>query len=208
LSGDPLVLVVDDDEAMRRSLAFLLASVGLESRAFAAAGDFLAALAELDPTRPGCLILDVRMPGMSGLELQRLLTERRFVLPIVVVTGHGDVPMAVSAFKAGAHDFIEKPYNDQLMLDAVAGAVRACRDRLARAAAQGAVAARLDTLTRREREVLDRVLAGKPNKVIAFELDLSIKTVEVHRHSVMDKMAARSVAELAQMMAGVDWGLP
>lgn len=199
--SQPLVLVVDDDEAMRRSVAFLLASVGLESRSFAAAEDFLAD--PPDDGRPGCVILDVRMPGMSGLELQRVLAARSFTLPIVIVTGHGDVPMAVAALKAGAHDFIEKPFNDQVLLDAVAVAIRASRERLAEAANRGAVEARLASLSRREREVLDGVLAGKPNKVIAFDLDLSVKTVEVHRHAVMEKMAARSVAELAQMVASL-----
>ncbi|BAE52094.1 response regulator transcription factor [Paramagnetospirillum magneticum] len=197
----PLVLVVDDDDAMRGSVAFLLASVGLDSRGFATAEAFLAQLP--DDGRPGCVILDVRMPGMSGLELQRLLAERKFVLPLVIVTGHGDVPMAVSALKAGAHDFIEKPFNDQVLLDAVTAAIRASREKLADAANRDVVEKRLASLTRREREVLDRVLAGKPNKQIAFDLDLSIKTVEVHRHAVMEKMAARSVAELAQLMVGL-----
>ncbi len=196
----PLVLVIDDDEAMRRSVAFLLASVGLEAALYADAESFLTAAAPAAGQRPGCILLDVRMPGMSGLELLRLLVARDCVLPVILLTGHGDIPMAVSALKAGAADFIEKPYNDQQLLDAVAAAIRRSRDALAGRAERQAVTDRLARLSRREREVLDRVVDGKLNKVIAAELDLSIKTVEVHRHAVMEKMAAGSVAELARMM--------
>lgn len=196
----PLVLVVDDDEAMRRSLAFLLASVGLEARTFATAQEFLAAHPAGHSGRSGCVILDVRMPGMSGLELQRVLADYGCALPVLIITGHGDVPMAVSALKAGAVDFIQKPFNDQHLLDAVGAAIRASRERLNECAGRQAVLDKAATLSRREREVLDRVLEGKANKVIAFELDISIKTVEVHRHAVMEKMVARSVAELAQMV--------
>lgn len=195
------VMVIDDDEAMRRSLAFLLASVGLASETFATAEDFLAAYPEGHGGRPGCILLDVRMPGMSGLELQRVLGERTCALPILMITGHGDVPMAVTALKAGAFDFIQKPFNDQVLLDAVAGAIRASRERLSECAGRQAVLDRVAALSRREHEVFERVLAGKPNKVIAFELDISIKTVEVHRHAVMEKMQAGSVAELARMVA-------
>jgi len=198
----PLVLVVDDEEAMRRSLAFLLASVGLEARGFVNAEDFLDQH-RIPEERPGCILLDIRMPGMSGLEAQRILAERGCILPVIIITGHGDVPMAVAALKAGAIDFIEKPFNDQHLLDVVAAAIRASRERLSALADRNAVLDRVAGLSRREREVLDRVLEGKANKVIAFELDLSIKTVEVHRHAVMEKMAAGSVAELAQMIAAV-----
>lgn len=197
----PLVVVVDDDVAMRRSLAFLLSSVGLESRLFETAEAFLDSFPDGHTGRPGCLVVDVRMPGMSGLELQRFLADSGCALPILVISGHGDVPMACSAFKAGAVDFIQKPFNDQVLLDAVASAIRTSRDRLAECAGKHAVRARAATLSRREREVLDRVLEGKANKVIAHELDISVKTVEVHRHAVMEKMGARSVAELAQMVA-------
>lgn len=200
----PLVLIVDDDEAMRRSMAFLFASVGLESESFAQADAFLDRLAAGAPMRPGALVLDVRMPGMSGLELQRILVERDFPLPIVIVTGHGDVPMAVAALKAGAHDFIEKPFKEQYLLDMVEGAIRLSRDRLAKVERRRTVAERLARLSRREREVLDGVLAGKPNKVVAFELDLSIKTIEAYRASVMTKMEAGSLAELARMVADAE----
>jgi FixJ family two-component response regulator len=196
----PLVQVIDDDEAMRRSVAFLLASVGLETALHPDGEAFLASRPPEGETRPGCILLDVRMPGMSGLELLRHLVADGCPLPVILLTGHGDVPMAVSAMKSGAEHFIEKPYNDQQLLDAVAAAIRRSRNILCERAWRRAVAARLARLSRREREVLDRVLAGKLNKVIAAELDLSVKTVEVHRHAVMEKMEAGSVAELARMM--------
>jgi len=197
--AEPLALVIDDDEAMRVSLRYLFASVGLVTEAFDRADAFLAKYPQGDSGRPGCIVLDVRMPGMSGLELQRLLVERGCVLPIIIVTGHGDVPMAVTALKAGAHDFIEKPFKEQALLDLVDGAVRASRERMAAAAAQRGIEARFARLNKREREVMERVLEGKANKVIAFELDLSMKTIEVYRASLMSKTGARSVAELAQL---------
>jgi FixJ family two-component response regulator len=200
----PLVLIVDDDEAMRRSMAFLFASVGLESQSFSTADAFLEALAETKIVRPGALVLDVRMPGTSGIELQRILAERGFPLPILIVTGHGDVPMAVTALKAGAHDFVEKPFKEQYLLDVVEGAIRLSRDRLARVERRRTVEERLARLGKREREVLDGILAGKPNKVVAFELDLSIKTIEAYRASVMTKMEAGSLAELARMLADAE----
>lgn len=200
MNDAPLVLIVDDDEAMRRSLAFLFASVGLETALFPTGDAFVAALPAPEMLRPGAIVLDVRMPGMSGLEAQRLLTARGCPLPVIIVTGHGDVPMAVEALKAGAHDFIEKPFKEQHLLDTVAKAIHASRDRLAADARRRAVAARLARLGKREREVLDGILAGKANKVIAFELDLSIKTIEAYRAAVMTKMEAASLAELARMI--------
>ncbi len=200
----PLILVIDDDEAMRRSMAFLFASVGLETRAFETASAFLEAFPEEPQHRPGAVVLDVRMPGMSGLELQRLLVERGCALPIVVVTGHGDVPMAVAALKAGAFDFVEKPFKEQHLLDTIEAAIRASRERLARGARRRSLEDRLARLGKREREVLDRLLEGKPNKVIAFELDLSIKTIEAYRASVMTKMEAGSLAELTRMVSEID----
>jgi two-component system response regulator FixJ len=204
----PLVVVIDDDEAMRRSVAYLLATVGLATRSFADAEGFLAAYGGDDPGHPGCLLLDVRMPGMSGMELLGALSARGFPLPVILLTGHGDVPLAVAALKAGADDFIEKPYNDQQLLDAVAAAIRKSRRLLADGAERRRIRARLATLSRREREVLRCVVEGLQNKAIAAELDLSIKTVEVHRHAVMEKMAVRSVAELARIMTRADEGLP
>ncbi|MDR3435040.1 response regulator [Telmatospirillum sp.] len=199
VSDAPLILVIDDDEAMRQSAAFLLASVRLDSKIFASAEDFLAELPRLPAERPGCILLDVRMPGMSGLELQRRLNDRRCPLPVLIITGHGDIPMAVAAMKAGAEDFIEKPCRDQILLDAINGAIRKSRERLALDAERNAVRDRFGRLTRREQEVLLAVVTGKQNKTIALDLDISVKTVEVHRHTGMEKMAAGSVAELSRM---------
>jgi FixJ family two-component response regulator len=165
------------------------------------AASFLAALPPEPSSAPGALVLDVRMPGMSGLELQRLLAERHFPLPILIVTGHGDVPMAVQALKAGAYDFIEKPFKEQYLLDMVGAAIRVSQEALARQSRQRSVSERLARLGRREREVLDGILAGKLNKVIAYELELSVKTVEAYRASIMLKMEAGSLAELATMVA-------
>ena len=197
----PLILIVDDDEAMRSSMAFLFASIGLAAQSYPDAASFLAALPPAEQLRPGALVLDVRMPGMSGLELQRLLAERQFPLPILIVTGHGDVPMAVQALKAGAYDFIEKPFKEQYLLDMVGAAIRVSQEALARQSRQRSVSERLARLGRREREVLDGILAGKLNKVIAYELELSVKTVEAYRASIMLKMEAGSLAELATMVA-------
>ncbi len=197
----PLVLVVDDDEAMRRSSAFLFASVGIEVKTFERADALLAAYAGGDTGRPGCIVLDVRMPGMSGLELLRVLVERGCTLPVILVTGHGDVPMAVAALKSGAFDFIEKPFQEQHLLDIVDAAIRRSRHAMADAEARRELKTRFARLSRREHEVLERVLEGKPNKVIAFELDLSVKTIEAYRASLMEKMGARSSAELAHLVA-------
>lgn len=197
MTGEPTVFVVDDDEAMRDSLQWLLRSVGLAVDCFASAEAFLAAY---DPRRPGCLVLDVRMPGMSGLELQQRLADQGSALPVIVITGHGDVPMAVRAMKAGAIDFIEKPFNNQALLERVGAAVRASTASLAEQAQAREIRARLEALTPREREVAWAVAAGKQNKAIAFELGISPKTVEVHRHNAMEKMGAATAADLARML--------
>lgn len=191
----PLVLIIDDDEALRRSMAFLISTIGLECRGFDNAEHFLREMPQ--PGRSGCILMDVRMPGMSGMELLRILRERGSVLPVLMITGHGDVPMAVAALKAGADDFIEKPFNDQHLLDAITLAVRTSSQRLADSADRDGIIGRAATLSTREREVMWLVMAGKPNKVIAFELGVSMKTVELHRHSMMEKMQVGSVAELA-----------
>ena len=189
------VYIVDDDEAMRDSLQWLIESQGLAVRTFAAAERFLAACGD---AMAGCIVLDVRMPGMSGLELYEKMNLRRCTLPVIFITGHGDVPMAVSALKKGAVDFIEKPFNDKELLRVIGqclereSATRQQRQR------EGEAARRLAGLTEREREVMDLVLAGKLNKQIADGLNISIKTVEVHRARIMDKMGVRSVAELVQ----------
>jgi len=193
---EPTVFVVDDDRAMRDSLRWLLESVGLSVRTYPTAAAFLR---EYDPSHPGCLVLDIRMPGMSGLDLQAELLRRGAGLPTIVVTGHAEVPMAVRAVKAGAVDFIEKPFSDQLLLDRVRQALELDRqDREVRGRREEAVR-RLETLTAREREVLGLVVAGKANKEIAVALGLSPKTVEVHRAHVMAKMAVDSLAELIRV---------
>ena len=189
-----LVHVVDDDSAIRDSIDFLVSSVGYQCRTYASAENFLETF---KAGTPGCLVVDVRMSSMSGLELQRLLVERGATLGVVFVTGHGDVPMAVKAMRGGAVDFLEKPFNDQRLLDCINEALRYSTQATAGAVCRAAIDARLARLTTREREVLDLVVAGKPNKVIAATLDISIKTVEVHRSNVMEKMAVMSVAELA-----------
>jgi FixJ family two-component response regulator len=193
----PLVYVVDDDDALRDALRFLLESAGYAAETYAAAEQFLA----LPRFQPGsCIILDVRMPGMSGIELQRELARRGSILPIIFLTAHGDVPMAVSAVKHGAFDFIEKPFEDERLLRLVDEALKldaVARGRLAR---RLTAVARLDTLTPREREVLDCVVAGKLNKRTAEELGISIKTVEAHRAKLMQKLHVDSTAELVRLV--------
>jgi two-component system response regulator FixJ len=190
------VFVVDDDQAMRNSLKWLISSVGMRVECFASADDFLAGN---HSGRPGCLLLDVRMPGMSGLELQEVLAERDTHLPVIIITGHGDVPMAVRALKAGAIDFIEKPFNDELLLDAIRNALALDERRRDLQEERAQVAERLSQLTPREREVMDMVTDGKSNKEIATGLGVSAKTVEAHRARVMEKMRAGSLAELVRM---------
>lgn len=201
MTEQAVIHIVDDDRAAREGLGFLLSSLGLETRAHAGAADLLAAI---EDQTEGCILADVRMPGMSGLELQRLLAARDFPLPIVIVTGHGDVQMAVEALKAGAFDFIEKPFKEQHLLDLVEAALRVSRARLTQDAQRREIAARLERLARREREVLEGILAGKANKVMAQDLDLSIKTIEGYRAAVMAKMQAGSVAELVRLIATLD----
>ena len=193
---EPTVFVVDDDRAMRESLSWLLDSVGLRVRSYATAAEFLA---DHDPAQPGCLVLDVRMPGMSGLDLQAELARRGVELPTIVITGHAEVSMAVRAVKAGAIDFIEKPFSDQLLLDRVRQALEIDLEvREVRRRREDALR-RLATLTAREREVLNLVVAGKQNKEVASELGVSPKTVEVHRAHVMSKMCVDSLAELIRI---------
>lgn len=196
----PTVYVVDDDEAVRDSLALLLHSVGLYASVFESARDFLE---QLDPDRPGCLVLDVRMPGMSGMELVQRLHERNCALPIIVITGHGDVPMAVEAMKLGAMDFLQKPFRDQELLDRIQQALARSETELTVARDRDCIRQRLDELTPREQQVLEQLLDGKPNKVIASDLALSQRTVEIHRARIMDKMQARSLASLVRMVVRV-----
>ena len=193
---DPIIFVVDDDEAVRLSTEMLIRSMGLRVETFDSATEFLE---DFDPQQPGCVILDIRMPGMSGLELQDHLNEMKASIPIIFVTGHGDVPMAVTAMKAGAVDFIQKPFRDQELIDRVHAALDEDREQRQEAAAQGEINERIKTLTSREFEVMGLVVDGKPNKAIAFDLGLSPRTVEIHRARVMQKMAAGSLADLVRM---------
>lgn len=196
MSQEPIVYIVDDDEAMRTSLKWLIESVGLRVLTFASAQAFLAADA---PSHAGCLVVDVRMPGMSGLDLQAHLAKRDCRLPVIIITGHGDVAMAVRAMKAGALDFIEKPFNDETLLNSIQRGLdldaTQRRQRLRRAD----IAARLAQLTPREQEVMALVTDGRANKEIAATLGVSAKTVEAHRARVMDKMQAASLADLVRM---------
>jgi len=196
VATEPTVFIVDDDAAMRDSLRWLLESVGLSAETFGTAEEFLRAYA---PQRPGCLVLDVRMPGMSGLSLQDTLVGRKVRLPIIIVTGYAEVPTAVRALKTGAVDFLQKPFSDDVLLERVRLAIELDREARAAQARRADADARYAQLTTREREVMALVVAGKPNKVIAAELNLSPKTVEVHRANVMKKMEADSVAELVRL---------
>lgn len=194
MSNDAIVFIVDDDEAVRQSTAWLIESIGLNVTTFTSADEFF----EKYNNEQGCIVMDVRMPGMSGLEAQEELKNRGIALPLIFITGHGDVPMAVRALKRGAFDFIEKPFNDQLLLDSVQRGLKTNSEAMESLIRNESIDKRISTLTPREKEVMMRVTEGKPNKVIAHELSVSIKTVEVHRARMMEKMEAGSVAELVK----------
>jgi RNA polymerase sigma factor (sigma-70 family) len=194
--SEPTVFIVDDDQAVARSLRWLIETVRLKVETFSSAQGFLDGY---DSSKPGCLVLDVRMPGMSGLDLQERLAAQRIHVPIIFITGHGDVQMAVRAVQSGAFDFIEKPFNDQDMLDRIQKAIIFDAGQRDRSMQRVQLSARFANLTPREREVLDLVVEGISNKAIANSLGLSAKTVEVHRAKVMEKMHARSVADLVKM---------
>lgn len=203
MAGEAVVHVVDDDDAVRRSLAFLLASDGLPVRVHDSADAFLR---QIDGMQEGCVVTDVRMPGVDGLEFLRRLWDIGLTTPVIVMTGHADVAMAVEAMKRGAVDFIEKPFSDDVFLSAVRAAL-ASRQTLSRESARAAEAKeRLARLSERERQVLDKLVAGKPNKVIGFELSVSARTIEIYRANVMTKMQAASLSELVRMAiaAGLD----
>jgi FixJ family two-component response regulator len=193
---EAMVFVVDDDAAMRRSLENLLRSVGLRVESFASAREFLSGKR---PEMPGCLVLDVRLPGASGLDLQKSMAEADMEIPIIFITGHGDIPMSVQAMKAGAVGFLTKPFRDQDLLDAIHQAVERDRKTREQRAEIDELRRRFDSLTRREREVMGLVVAGLLNKQIAAEVGASETTVKIHRHQVMEKMEAGSLAELVRM---------
>jgi len=192
----PVVFVVDDDEAICRSLALLIEDIGLKAETFISAQHFLSAY---DPAQPGCLVLDVRMSGMSGLELQSRLNELGLHIPTIIMTGHGDVPMAVEAMKAGALDFVEKPFRDQVMLDSIQKAIACDRQTREREKQHKDFRSRLELLTQREQQIMDLLIAGKANKVIAFELGISQKTVDFHRSNVLGKLGVNSVVDLVRL---------
>jgi two-component system, LuxR family, response regulator FixJ len=196
-NAEPTVFVVDDDDGVRRGLSLLLSSVGLRVETFPGAQEFLQAF---DPERTGCLVLDVRMPGMSGLELQERLKADHSDIPIIILTGHGDVQMAVRAVQAGAVDFIEKPFREQMLLDRIQQAMAQDAENRAQHARLAVSRDRLARLTQREREVLRLVVAGRHNKTIAEELGVTVKTIEFHRSKIMEKTKAVSVAELVRLV--------
>ncbi|MBN8765098.1 MAG: response regulator transcription factor [Thiobacillus sp.] len=192
-----MVHVVDDNPAVRDAIRWLVEQVGLSARTYATAQEFLSAC---DPAMRGCLVLDIRMPGISGLDLQERLQKQGIHLPVIIITGHGDVPVAVRAMKAGALEFLQKPFNDQTLLDAIHAALEKYHAIWAQQDQSHHTVRNLSALTPREQKVLDLLRHGKPNKVIAYELDLSVRTVEGYRARIMEKMGARSLGQLIEMV--------
>jgi FixJ family two-component response regulator len=191
------VFIVDDDSGVRSSIRVLMKSVGLPATPFASAKEFVHSY---QPHQAGCLVLDIRMPEMSGLELQQALNEKGAVIPVIFITGHADIPMAVEAMRYGAFDFLQKPFRDQDLIDRVQEALTRDADTRAALREHGRIRARLASLTPREREVLDLLTSGKANKMMAQDLGLSQRTVEIHRAHVMEKMGSKSVAQLVRMV--------
>ena len=194
--NSPVIYVVDDDDGMRRALDTLLSTVGYKTAVYSRPSEFLT---DFKPDSPGCLVLDIRMPDMSGLEVQQHLNRIGSMLPVIFITGHGDVPMAVQAMKEGAFEFIQKPFRDQDLLDRINHALKQDAENRVTLDRRAEVLQRLESLTPRERQVMDMVVDGAANKVIAIDLDLSERTVEIHRAKVMEKMGARSVAHLVKL---------
>jgi two-component system, LuxR family, response regulator FixJ len=201
----PVVMVVDDDSGVRNAMRALLKSVGLESALYASAQEFLNGW---QPSQPGCLVLDIRMPGMSGLELQQQLNLRGAIIPVIFMTGHGDVPMAVEAMQHGAFDFLQKPFRDQDLLDRIQKAIGKDATLRISLGEHDRIRVHLESLTAREREVLELMVKGKQNKQIAQDLGVSPRTIEIHRARVMEKMNAQSVAELVRMMLDLSHAAP
>jgi two-component system, LuxR family, response regulator FixJ len=196
MTADADVHVIDDDEAVRESIDFLLRSAGLSVRTYDSAASFLDAAPTITA---GCIITDVRMPGLSGIDLLRRLQEMQVGLPVIVITGHGDVPLAVEAMKCGAIDFLEKPFDDDVLLTSVRSALNRSEESAAIESERADIRARIAALTQRERDVLEGLVAGHPNKIIAFKLEISPRTVEIYRANLMTKMKTGSLSELVRM---------
>ena len=196
MPSDAVTHVIDDDEAVRQSIAFLLRSANIDVKVYDSAVAFLAALPAI---KSGCVVTDVRMPEMSGIDLLRKLKEMQVTLPVIVITGHGDVPLAVEAMKAGAADFIEKPFDDEAILAAIRTALAASQSGGEKSAERAEIEERLNSLSQRERQVLEGLVAGHPNKIIAYNLNISPRTVEIYRANVMNKMKASSLSDLVRM---------
>jgi FixJ family two-component response regulator len=194
------VFVVEDDEAVRDSLELLLKSDGKPVKTYESANAFLK---DYSDKMAGCIVLDIRMPGMDGMELQKKLNEKHSILPIIFVTGHGDVPMAVDAMKEGAVDFIQKPYREEALLDKIEAALKQDLEQRKSLDEKQEIIRRIKSLTPREHEIMDRMIAGQANKVIAIELEISQRTVEIHRSRVMHKMGTHSLAHLVRMVLSV-----
>jgi len=194
---DPIVYVVDDDQAMVESLSWIIESVGLKAKTYTRTQDFLD---EYNPAQHGCLLLDVRMPGMSGPELQLRLNDKGATIPVIFISGHGDVPLAVRVMKGGAVDFLTKPFNDQVLLESINKALRLDKTNREKQQENAQAEAKFALLSPRELQVMHGIVAGKQNKVISSELKISLKTVEAHRASVMKKMSVRSVPDLVKLV--------
>jgi two-component system response regulator FixJ len=195
------VLIVDDDAAVRDSMRMLLKTVGINAQTFGSGDDFIAAY---DPNWDGCILLDIRMPGTSGMEVQNKLLELGCELPVIFVTGHGDIPMAVDAMHKGAFDFLQKPFRDQELLDRITEALAVHREHEEKSSQKKKIRARFETLTPREKEVMQYVVKGAANKVIALDLEVSQRTVEIHRSRVMEKMHVRSLAQLVRASLAIE----